>query len=228
LPDTKAAKVRGAFGWYTALVAPNHYAQWTHGTLGWGADKDKYIASTRGFWTNLFMDPRSHGCSRTDNETIAFTRHLIETGAPILKVYAIEGLGDPERTRYTEKTLDWNYIITKNGVRVDGEKSDREQVLGRGTPESQWLEQGTYVADVYPNVEKFKSGRRGAKAGRNGNVYGLDEKDMQGEFLIDEGRLVNYAHPETLTVGGYGRDSFPGFVTIKESPKENPKEGPLP
>jgi len=213
------AKVRGAFGWYAAHIGPDAHYQWTHGTLGWGVDKDKYILATRRFWSNLFTDPRSSGCTRSDNETIAYIRHLIEVGAPVIKVYAIEKLADESRARYNEKSLAWNYIMTKNGVRMDGEKADREQVLARGTPPSQWLEEGTYKVDVMPDAQGFKSGKSGAKAGKNGNVYALSEKEMRGVFLVDEGLLANYAHPDSLQVGGYGRHSFPAFaVANNDSP----------
>jgi hypothetical protein len=216
LPN-KAAKVRGAFGWYTALVAPDSHNQWTHGTLGWGEDKKKYITATHGAMANLFADPRSHGCTRTDNESIAYIRSLLPPGTPVLKVYAVERLADSTRARYSEKEKRWDYIMTKNGVRVDGEIADRDTVLAHNTPKEQWIEQGTYTADVYPDVEEFRSGSKGAKSGKNGNVYGLDTSEMHGVFLIDEGRLVNYAHPTSLQVGGYGRNSFPDFVISKEN-----------
>lgn len=214
----KGAKVRGAFGWYTAHVGPDSHAQWTHGTIGWGEDKDKFIKATRGFWANLFSDPRSHGCTRTDNESIAFIRHLLDVGAPLLKVYAIEALGDPNRSRYSQAKPAWAYVLTKNGVRADGERADREEVLQRGTPRPQWLEEGTYAVDMYPDAEGFQSGSRNAKSGKNGNVYGLDKSEMRGVFLIDEGRLVSYTHPASLGVGGYGRHSFPGFVVARDNP----------
>jgi L,D-transpeptidase catalytic domain len=216
---SRGGDVRGAFGWYTAHVGPNSHSQWTHGTLGWGSDKKKYIDATRKFFANLFADPRSHGCTRTDNETIAYVRELIEAGAPIVKVYAREALADASRSRYTSSTQSWSYILTKNGVRVDGEKPDRASVLARGTPQSQWLEEGQYEVDVYPDVDKFKSGSGGAKSGRNGNVYGLDSSDMRGYLLVDEGRLVDYSHPSQLDTGGYGRNSFPEYIVAKDAPQ---------
>jgi hypothetical protein len=218
LPKNSTAKVRGAFGWYTALVGPNAHNQWTHGTLGWGVDKDKYIRATRGFWANLFTDPRSHGCTRTDNETIAYLRHLLPVGTPLIKVYAVENLADSNVSRSGDPSADWKYILTKRGVRTSGgEDSDRDQVLAKAGPESDWLEQGTYSVHLSPTLKKFKSGSFGAKSGKNGNVYGLDQKDMRGEFLIDQGLLSNYSHPVSLTIGGYGGDAMPGFVQSDKS-----------
>lgn len=214
MPANGAGKVRGAFGWYTALVGPNPHNQWTHGTLGWGADKDKYIRATRGFWANLFTDPRSHGCSRTDNETIAYVRHLLPVGTPLMKVYAIEELSDSTLSRYPEKTKNWDYIMTKRGVRVaNGEEADRDYVMAKNVAKTDWLEEGTYTVHLLPSIKKFRAGSSGAKSGKNGNLYGLDNSEMHGKLLVDEGLLVNYSHPASLQVGGYGRDSLPAFAT---------------
>ncbi|OFZ12372.1 MAG: hypothetical protein A2Z20_00910 [Bdellovibrionales bacterium RBG_16_40_8] len=212
----RGSKVRGAFGWYTAHVGPNSYYQWTHGTIGWGADKTKYIDITRGFFSNLFSDPRSHGCTRTDNESIAYIRHILDAGAPLIKIYAIEKLYDPNLLNYQEKNKKWDYILTKNGVRIDGEKADREKVLQAGTPRSQWLEEGSYAVDLLPDVKSFKPGGSGAKRGKNGNVYGLKDKDMRGVYFIDEGRVLNYSHPDKLPVGGYGRNILPEYMVAKD------------
>jgi len=83
-------EMRGAFGWYTALVEPNHSGQWTHGTIGWGADGQDFIDKTKKLVPNLVANPRSHGCTRTDNETIAYLREILPVGTPLVKVYAIE------------------------------------------------------------------------------------------------------------------------------------------
>ena len=206
------AKVRGAFGWYTAFPGPNAAAQWTHGTLGWGADKDKYIKVTRGFWANVFADPRSHGCTRTDNESIAYVRSLLPAGTPLIKVYAKEAYADANLTEYTEESKNWNYILTKNGSREDGELADRERVLSNGTPKSQWLEEGTYVVDLMPSAKRFKGGKSGAKNGKSANVYAMEESDMNGVFLVDAGLLVNYRHPSKIRVGGYKDQTLPGYV----------------
>ncbi len=208
----KGAQVRGAFGWYTAKVAPNARYQWTHGTLGWGSDKKEYIDVTRGFWANLFFDPRSHGCTRTDNESIAFIRELLEVGTPILKVYAKEAYQDPSRSKYRESMQTWDYILTKNGSRTNGQKSGRETVLSQGTRKNRWLEEGTYELDAYPNAKVFLKGSGGAKSSTNGNVYGLNHSDMRGVLLVDAGTLVDYKHPYKVSVGGYKHEILPSFA----------------
>lgn len=225
LPDNyPQASVRGAFGWYTLKVGPNSYSQWTHGTLGWGSDKKKYIRAAKGFWANLFTDPRSHGCSRTDNESIAYIRELIPVGSKLIKVYAKEAYGDPHLSSYSEHPSYWNYILTKNGVRIDGQRADREHVLSSGTSSSQFIEEGTYEIDSYPEAFAFYSGSSGARKGTNGNVYAFDHEDMQGVFLVDKGQLVNYRHPSSLKVGGYKDQLFPPeVIASKDTPYTMPK-----
>ncbi|MCB0420530.1 MAG: L,D-transpeptidase, partial [Bdellovibrionales bacterium] len=208
----KGASVRGAFGWFAAKVGPNSHYQWTHGTIGWGSNKQEFIEATRGWLANLFLDPRSHGCTRTDNESIAYIRHLIDVGTPLIKVYAKEAFADPYLRNYSEQKGEWDYIMTKNGVRVDGQKPDREEVLSAGTPRSQWLEEGTYRVDRYPTAKPFLKGSMGAKSSENGNVYALDHKDMRGVLLIDEGRLVGYKKPVKVGRGGYSNQLLPAFA----------------
>lgn len=208
----KGASVRGAFGWYTAKVGPNSSYQWTHGTLGWGSDKKKYIHVTRGLFANLFSDPRSHGCSRTDNETIAYIRELLPKGSRLIKVYAQEAYLDRDRREYKNKKSDWNYILTKNGAQKDGQRADRNLVLKQNTPQSQWLEEGTYTIDQHPDAEWFVPESKNAKAGSNGNVYALDRDEMKGVFLVDAGLLVNYEHPKSIEVGGYRDEFMPSYV----------------
>lgn len=209
----KGASVRGAFGWYTAKVGPNSAYQWTHGTIGWGADKKKYIHVTRGLFANLFSDPRSHGCSRTDNETIAYIRELLPKGSRLIKVYAQEAYLDRDRRAYRDnKTSKWDYILTKNGSQKDGQRADRNLVLADGTQPDRWLEEGTYTIDQHPDAEWFVPDSKNAKFGSNGNVYGLNRDEMKGAFLVDAGVLVNYEHPKSLEVGGYSDEFMPSYV----------------
>lgn len=220
----KGSHVRGAFGWFTAFPSGGQTnEQWTHGTLGWGSDKDKYIKATRGFWANLFADPRSHGCSRTDNESIAYIRYLLPVKTPMIKIYAREALADPTRAGYSQEKTDWQYILTKKGVRVDGEIADRETVLRNGTPKEQWLEEGTYSVDSFPDVKKFKGGGRGARAGKSANIYGLKEDKMVGYFLPDAGVVVDYQNPEGITRGGYREKAVPDFMVSKSKTFTLPK-----
>jgi hypothetical protein len=208
---------RGAFGWYTAMPGPNAYNQWTHGTLGWGKDGTKYIDATRSFWANVFTDPRSHGCTRTDNPSIAYIRTIVPVGTPLIKIYAKEGYLDKDRRGYPEQKKTWDYILTKNGVRVDGQTADRQQVLATGTPPDQWLEEGIYQADVHPDAKPFKKNGN-AKSGKTGNVYELKESALQGVFLVDAGLLVNYRHPDALLRGGYADILLPPFVISSATP----------
>lgn len=192
--------IRGAFGWYTAHVGPNSHNQWTHGTIGWGADKNKFIDKTRGFFANLFADPRSHGCSRVDNESIAFIRQIVPVGAPVFKIYALESLEDSSLSGYSQNKEKWSYILTKNGVRVDGQKADRDEVLSSGTPQNQWLEEGTYEIDAYPNVKPY--GKGSAKSGKKADIYDIGKGNFRGVFYVDTGVVKGYSHPAQVGKGG--------------------------
>lgn len=235
-------EMRGAFGWYAAFVAPNPFAQWMHGTIGWGEDKDTHVKNTKKFITNIISNPRSSGCTRNNNEAIAYIRQLIDTGAPIIKIYAKEALYDQSLSNYDEKFKEWNYILTKKA----GEKSDREDTLkalklsGKeadhywnlkrhggeilvdpSSPLNQILEVGTYKVDTYPTPIKFTPGEKMGKLeralGRKGNVYGLKNRDMApGVFLVDAGLLKDYHHPaKVLEVSGFLDEENPQWMDYK-------------
>lgn len=201
LPNGKGA-MRGAFGWYTALVGPNSHNQWTHGTIGWGVDKDKYIRLPRKWYVNLFADPRSHGCTRTDNESIAYLRQILPVGTPIFKIYANEAFYDASLKDYPKTSKPWNYIMTKNGVRVDGQRADRDEVLKAGTPQNQWLEEGMYNAKQYPELRKLT------------DRYKAGKENISGTFYADVGLLDGYSHPKTLDIGG-SKEPFPAYIVYK-------------
>ncbi len=235
----KEGKMRGAFGWYAAFVAPNPYGQWTHGTVGWGANKDEYIKKTKKFMINIVTDPRSSGCTRNNNEAIAFLRQIVETGAPMIKIYAKEALMDPSLSRYPLVTSQWQYIMTKN----PGQRADRAEVLkalGLSDEEvnnfwntkkfggqmiidpssklNQILEVGTYTLDNQPTIVPFTIRKKilgkWRATGRSGNVYGLKEQEMApGVFYIDSGFLNNYRHPKTkLDVSGFMDEETPPWM----------------
>jgi hypothetical protein len=236
----KRGKMRGAFGWYTAFMTPNHYSQWLHGTIGWGEDKDYYIKSVKKLLTNIFLDPRSSGCTRNNNEAIAYLRQLINIGAPIIKIYAEEKIFDPILANYPIETSHWNYVLTKNKVK----KSDREEVLNYlgitaeeldaywaikkagdsitldpSNPLNQVLEVGTYQIDSHPDSIIFTPGERMSrmerKLGRKGNVYGVQSKDMRGVYYIDTGILKNYEHPKSiLQVSGFPDEVIPPWMMM--------------
>jgi hypothetical protein len=107
--------MRGAFGWYAMFLGPEAYGQWTHGTIGWGQDKDKYVARTKKPIVNLVSNPRSSGCTRVTNETIAYLRQMLPTGTPVIKIYAKEALLDSTLAAYTNQSpVNWKYALTKD------------------------------------------------------------------------------------------------------------------
>lgn len=235
------ARMRGAFGWYAAFTAPNPYAQWTHGTLGWGADKDSYVKQTKKLITNLFSNPRSSGCTRNNNESIAFLRQIIDTGAPMIKIYAKEALLDQSLANYPIASKPWQYILTKKA----GEKSDRAEVLQSlkvssqevdlfwsakqakadlildpKSPLNQIIEVGTYNLDTQPTVINYTPGEKLNKiersVGRKGNVYGVKSKDMSnGVYYVDAGFLQGYAHPTAiLETSGFEDEVTPPWMNF--------------
>jgi hypothetical protein len=210
-------EMRGAFGWYTALVEPNHAGQWTHGTIGWGADKQDFIDKTKKLIPNLVTSPRSHGCTRTDNETIAYLREILPVGTPVVKVYAIEELGDRSLRGYTQIPMVWDYILTTRGVRVDGQKAGAREVLASGVSPHEILDRGMYYINRWPSVVEFKDGigRFRRKLGQKGNLYGVDGQSMRGVYYVDQGLLQDYAHPPELGVGGYTDEVIPTFMNAQ-------------
>lgn len=249
LPDGKIhGAMRGAFGWYTAFVGPASYNQWTHGTIGWGSDKDKYIKKTKKLVTNIFANPRSSGCTRNNNEAIAYIRQFIDIGAPIIKIYAKEALLDPTLASYPAQSAQWNYVLTKKAA----EKADRAEVvkslkineadldaywqakkdggdliLDPSSPLNQILEVGTYDVDVHPDVIAFTPGEKLTKleraVGRKGNVYGVKSQDMpEGIYYVDAGMLENYVHPTAiLETGGFSDEIIPPWMDFMNLNPEN-------
>ncbi|MEK6773952.1 MAG: L,D-transpeptidase [Bdellovibrionota bacterium] len=204
MPNGKG-DARGAFGWYTAIVGPNASAQWTHGTMGWGADHDEFITFKNGFVgnvVNLFAAIRSHGCTRVDNEAISYLRHLLPVGSTLVKIYAKEGLVGNLRD-YSKHKPGWEYILTKKGYgKAGGQTADLKTIMAENTPTSEWIEQGQYFIDQYPKIEE-------------GNVYDIDEDEFSGMFFVDEGTLNGYRHPKTLGRGGFKDQPFPNYMIFK-------------
>jgi hypothetical protein len=249
LPDGKTAgHMRGAFGWYTAFAGPSSYNQWTHGTIGWGVDKDKYIKKTKQLITNIFANPRSSGCTRNNNEAIAYIRQFIEIGAPLIKIYAKEALLDPTEASYPAQSLQWNYVLTKkaaekadradvlktlkvNDIDLDAywqaKKDGGELILDPSSPLNQVLEVGTYDVDVHPDVIEYTPGEKLTKleraVGRKGNVYGVKSKDMsEGIYYVDAGMLESYQHPKAiLETGGFSDEVIPPWMDFMNLNQEN-------
>jgi hypothetical protein len=206
---------RGAFGWYTVFVGPNNDGQWMHGTIGWGADKTDFVRfqdSFLGGLVGIFAKLGSHGCTRLSNEAIAYMRSNLPVGATLMKVYAKEALKDPSLSGFPKKGElgHFPYIITKLGYGKSNSQHDlaaRDSVLKAGTPESEWLEQGTFDYDQTPTPA-------------SGDHYKIG--GMQGVFNVDEGTLsADYKHPisDRLKVAGYsGRESaIPAFARAEAS-----------
>lgn len=237
--------MRGAFGWYAAFVAPEAYGQWAHGTLGWGADKDTYIKKVKKPLINVVSDPRSSGCTRNNNEAIAFIRNLIEVGAPMIKIYAKEAYLDPSLSSYPTVSVPWNYVLTKNKnhavdrnqvlnlLKINGSDLDAfwqaklaggELILDPKDPLNQVIEVGTYDVDIRPDVIEYTPGEKLSKmsrrVGRKGNVYGVKEADMHGTFYVDAGMLEEYAHPTAIVeVSGFMDEVTPPWMSINNIKK---------
>lgn len=194
--------MRGAFGWYTAKVSPNASGQWTHGTAGWGADKKDFITFKDTFFgglVSLFTSIRSHGCTRIDNESIAYIRQLIAVGTPLIKIYAKEVYRNESRLSYNKVPAKWSYILTKNGHQGinNHQLADRETVLRQGSPQSEWIDQGTLEVDQYPDVA-------------SGDLYRVGT--FHGSFVVDEGTLLNYRHPAGVGRGGMSDMLAPAYM----------------
>ncbi len=238
-------KMRGAFGWYTAFVEPEPYGQWTHGTLGWGMDKDKFIKRVKKPLINVVSDPRSSGCTRNNNEAIAFLRKMIDTGTPIIKIYAKEQMLDPTLANYPAQPVQWNYVLTKNrnhavdraevmkNLNVNDHDLDAyweairgggEAILDPKNPLSQVIEVGTYDVDNHPDIIEYTPGEKLSKLerkiGRKGNVYGIKDKEMHGVFYVDAGVLDGYAHPDSvLESSGFADETTPPWMMLSNIKK---------
>jgi hypothetical protein len=222
--------MRGAFGWYTLKVEPNGNGQWMHGTAGWGADKKRFILRKETFagrWADLFGSIRSHGCTRIDNESIAYLRTLLPIGTTYVKIYAKEGTRRAAPLANGPERDSWSYILTKagGGVTNKHQVADRDTVLASGTPRSEWIEEGTLTFDRYPHAVPFD---RKKNKSEGGDLYELGARAFHGVFLVDEGTLVDYQHPAALGRGGYSDGVMPSYMisndpnyVLPEAPRES-------
>ncbi len=216
---SKKGMMRGAFGWYTALVEP-HYGtgQWTHGTIGWGEDSMENIYRAKGetaggFLANLITSLRSSGCSRVSNPSVAFLRHLLPPGTPLIKIYALEAYQDQasmERNYRVGEKSTWEYILTKDGVREVGKlatNAEKNYVQERGldTPDNVLME-GVYEFNTFPSIVQHQPKplkRGGYSSWREGCV----------EDAVD-----NYTKP------GQKEDKKAGFIDIERQDKIRSKK----
>lgn len=216
LPRGKAGGeglVRGAFGWYTAKIGPNAFAQWTHGTLGWGADGDRFIQIPKSQLAQFYSDPRSFGCTRVENQAIAFMQELLPVGTRVVKIYARESESNLKVPK--SELISWEWALTKEGVRSSRPESiGRASVLLRDVPSEEILETGTFKINTQAKAVAFKKTVHGNRLTATiirpeANLYDLNESAFRGEFLVNEGRLVNYSHPKELRKGGYTDSLLP-------------------
>jgi hypothetical protein len=222
MPDDRGV-MRGAFGWFTAMLGPNANAQWMHGTAGWGADGDKYIQITRNVFISTVRDARSSGCTRIENGAIAYLRHILPAGTPIIRVYAKEAVEEPSLASYENQKsrVPFYYILTKSSRINDkaAETIERSSVLARKVPTSEWIEEGSYQIDRFPTVRPYRlsPGWIGAGSGALGNVYRVFFTEFEGHYLIDSGRFVKYQHPSSLPTAGISGVVVPDYTKAPSS-----------
>lgn len=194
LPKGKGA-IRGSFGWYTAKIGPDASEQWTHGTFGWGEDAGEFIKIAK----DSRVDLRSAGCTRVENQAIAFMREILVERSKVYKIYAKESLKDKGLKRYeNSKAQKWSWILTTDGVRSTTAKSAAKHHTSKTSKDV--LDEGSYSLNQKPTVA-------------SGNVYKIKADSFKGTFLVDEGRLANYEHPKEIRVGGYKEKTLPAVVT---------------
>ena len=116
---------------------------------------------------------------------------------------------------YPVKQRSWEYILTKNGVRIDGQKADADSVRALGVSSSEILEQGTYILDTYPNPVTYSG--TGFFFGSSSNIYKVNEKNLHGVFFADAGVVCQYRHPESLKVAGKADELVPSYMVIHAS-----------
>ncbi|MFS4457805.1 L,D-transpeptidase [Bdellovibrio sp. HCB2-146] len=234
--------IHGAFGWYAAKVTPadpkdGMNYQWMHGTMGWGSDGATPIELTRSSFMNIVSNPGSAGCTRLENRAIAYLRSLLPVGTDIYRVYARESSRNLSRYAGLENNpAPWNFILTKiGGGKSGGLEADANKVMAGGFSQNDLLEQGTYQVDRYPNVSPLNY-KEMPSSGRSGDRYRIDSDkaadaartNFRGYFLVDEGRFVDYAHPDEaasryrVKVSGLPdfRNSVPEF--LKTTGSHNP------
>ena len=224
----------GAFGWYAAKVTPSDEKkgmnfQWMHGTIGWGKDQDRAIQLTRGFLINLFGAPGSSGCTRLENQAIAYLRHLLPVGTDIYRVYAREAtrevvLQSRPLSRYTKEYAQkglWSWILLTDGANKSGGlTADAATIYAKNIPFQpgvNMIERGFFYVDQYPNAVALDRSKS-ASSGLSGDRYEIGANNFRGAFLVDEGRLANYAHPDYYATGG--RVITGGFDDFRNSVPE--------
>jgi len=188
--------VRGAFGWYTAFLGPNADEQWLHGSWGWGQDGGTFIKA-------LFQAPASedaklasHGCTRIENQAIAFMRQILVPGTKLIRVYAREAYNDSPSAAVRSRS--WSWILTSEDSGAP--TADRAEVEKRGADAKKLEGPSSFKIDTTPMAAPLISNSQNKH--QNGNVYNIAAANFKGYFLVDSGRLVGYTHPQNLLLGG--------------------------
>lgn len=214
----------GAFGWYAAMLSPEEGIdyQWMHGTIGWAGDGEAAIHLTRSILLNIFANPGSSGCTRLSNASIAYLRYLLPIGTDVYRVYARESTRVPEcseydplgtcareniNSRYANQTerFSWDFImVTDEAQKMNGVSADARTIENRHiavVPGVNLLQRGTLTFDQYPNPV-HPNYTWVASSGKSGDRYEIDDptgmtaSNFRGYFLVDEGRFIDYHHPD--------------------------------
>lgn len=215
---------RGAYGWLTAQLGPNADEQVIHGTYGWGSDKESFLTYFRNPFVKFIDDPMAIGATRVENQAIAYTRHLAEIGTDVLRVYALEAYADQTLVRYdtyrAQKPF-WDWVLTNSDAQKDAVSIDRQVQLKKNYVYSNVIEEGRFEIDRYPTGMPYSTTLfgLGAGSGTTGNTYQIKRKQFKGVFLVDEGRFVDYEHPQVteLPVSGYPQHVLPNYVIAKST-----------
>lgn len=236
--------MKGAFGWYMAQIYPADAVdqQWIHGTLGWGSDQGKAIEVTRGVISNIVANPGSHGCTRLENQAVAFLRSFLPVGTPIYRIYAREAMAQAPVIKRKWKFLtsveyradakepgQWDWILTKIGAQKSmGLTADAKKVLESGIKktDASVIETGTYTYDRTPDASGIDFSKE-SFSGKSGDRYELAEESVdqlgrfKGFFLVDVGQLDDYKHPThrdgRIVMGGLPefQNSVPDYLTYQ-------------
>lgn len=190
VPVSEWFSARAAFGFFNAKLKGGSLgsakAQWLHGSRGWGSDKKKFI--TRTVFNGKTINWTTSGCSRVDNETIAFLHTIVKKGASVIKIYANEEILDKRKKRYSKEKKNWSYILTADEVRKENPHVISRDYVLKNIPNKYYLEKGIYSYSSYPIKKKVS------------NIYGA--KNLNGVFYVDTGKLLGYRHPTNLKISG--------------------------
>lgn len=215
--------IYGAFGWFAAKVHPADAQegmayQWLHGTIGWASDGLAPIELSRSTLLNIFAKQGSSGCTRLSNGDISYLREILPVGTDVYRVYAREATRRSDcldynffgkcsqelpHEGYSKELKAWPYIMLTHGAQMrDGLSADAEKVkkTGLSIDENNLIEQGVLYLDAYPNPV-FADYTRDATSGESGDPYRIDSEygdrttNFRGVYLVDEGRFIEYRHP---------------------------------